>query len=211
MKTEHHLENLTEIRSIMERNTRFLSLSGLSGVFAGLFALAGAATAYSWLKIDYTSDNYFSYAYTAEGEINESFLKFFFTDALCVLLASLAICYFLTARNSKKHGELLWTKTSKRLTINMLIPLFTGGIFCLLLLYHGQAGLIAPCMLIFYGLALINASKFTHDDIRTLGLLQISLGLLSVYFIGFGLLFWAIGFGLLHIVYGLMMYSKYER
>lgn len=210
MKTEHHLENLTEIRSIMERNSRFLSLSGLSGVFAGIFALAGAAAAYRYLDIGYASTDYFAYAYTDAGQINAGFLKFFFTDALIVLAASITVCYMLTARNSKKSGEALWNKSSKRLAINLLIPLITGGVFCLLLLFHGQAAFIAPCMLIFYGMALINASKFTHDDIRALGLLEICLGLLSAYFIGFGLIFWALGFGVLHIIYGLLMFRKYE-
>ena len=205
-----NLETLKDIRSIMERSTRFLSLSGLSGVFAGVFAIVGCISAYVYLHLDFWSSNYFTYAYNTLGEPDFSFMRFFAFDASLVLLASVAVCLFLTYRNSMKQDAEFWNPAAKKLTLSLLIPLLSGGIFCLLLLYHKQIGLIAPSMLLFYGLALLNASKFTHDDIRTLGLLEIVLGLLSAYFIGYALLFWALGFGVLHIVYGIMMYKKYE-
>jgi hypothetical protein len=95
--------------------------------------------------------------------------------------------------------------------INLAIPLAVGGIFCAILLYHGIVYLMAPAMLIFYGLALVNGSKYTLTDIRYLGLSEIVLGVFAAFFIGYGLLAWAIGFGVLHIVYGTLMYYKYER
>lgn len=205
------LETLKDIRSIMERSTRFLSLSGLSGVFAGTFALAGAIAAYVYLHLNFWSTNYYTYAYNVIGEPDVSFMRFFFFDAGVVLLSSLAVCMFLTYRNAIKQDVPFWNPVSRRMAVHLLIPLFAGGIFCLLLLQHRQIGLIAPSMLLFYGMALLNASKFTHDDIRTLGILEITLGLISAYFIGYGLLFWAVGFGLLHIIYGIMMYKKYEK
>ena len=72
-------------------------------------------------------------------------------------------------------------------------------------------GLVAPTTLLFYGLALYNAGKYTLDEIRYLGVSEIILGLLGCIFIGYGLMFWALGFGVLHIVYGFMMWWKYER
>lgn len=208
---KEHLETLSEIRSIMERSSRFISLSGLSGVFAGIFALIGASAAYVYLNISISTPRYYDYAISAEGDPVTGFYIFFFTDAISVLIASLAVVSILTIRKAKKKGQTIWDSTAKRMLINLLIPLVTGGIFCLVLLYHGLIGLIAPATLIFYGLSLLNASKYTLNDIRYLGISEIMLGLLSSVYIGYGLLFWAVGFGILHIVYGTVMYKKYEQ
>ena len=214
-KQDEHLENLSEIRSLMERSSRFISLSGLSGVAAGIFAIVGAVAAYYYLgKYEHTAAGeqaYYEYAKTTTGEVNTDFYTFFFTDAIVILLVSVVTVCMLTFRSAKKRGQSVWDATAKRLLINMLIPLITGGLFCLVLLYHELTALIAPAMLIFYGLALLNASKYTLDDIRYLGICEIGLGLIASLYVDYGLIFWAVGFGLLHIIYGMVMYNKYEK
>ncbi len=213
-KQNEHLENLSEIRSLMERSSRFISLSGLSGVAAGIFAIIGAIAAYLHLGLSARLSGehaYYEYAKTVSGETNADFYIFFFTDAFCVLALSLITGCVLTIRKAKQKGQSVWDATAKRLLINILIPLITGGLFCLVLLSHGLVGLVAPATLIFYGLALLNASKYTLDDIRYLGIFEIALGLIAAVYIGYGLIFWTIGFGLLHIVYGIVMYNKYEK
>lgn len=210
-KETDHLKQLTEIRSLMERSSRFISLSGLSGVFAGTFALIGAFAAYKHLDNNINTSSYYDYTVNANAEVDLDLLRFFIFDALFVLIASISAGLLLTWRSAKKKAQPIWDATAKRLLINLMIPLATGGIFCLILMKHQLIGLVAPSTLLFYGLSLINASKYTLDDIRYLGICEIILGLLAALFIGYGLLFWAIGFGLLHIVYGLLMYNKYER
>lgn len=202
-----HLETLTEIRSLMEKSSRFISLSGLSGIFAGIFALIGAFIAFNYLH----SYNRYNYDYLMDGSVNPDFYLFFFLNALFVLVSSLTFGSYFTIRKAKRNNQAIWDATSKRLLINLMVPLAAGGLFCLILLYHGLIGLIAPATLIFYGLALINASKYTLNDIRYLGICEIILGLVGSVYIGYGLLFWAIGFGLLHIIYGSVMYFKYEK
>jgi hypothetical protein len=202
---KEHLQAITEIRSMMERSSRFISLSGLSGICSGVFALGGAYLA--WLKLNSFQSNY----RTLEGSDFMDTIIYLLTDAALVLALSLAAGTILTIRNSKKKGIKIWDTTAKRLLINLLIPLCTGGLFCLVLLYHGLVGLVAPATLIFYGLSLLNASKYTLNDIRYLGIFEIVLGLLASLYIGYGLYFWALGFGVLHIVYGALMYFKYER
>jgi hypothetical protein len=135
---------------------------------------------------------------------------FFIADALAVLIPSLLTAFYFTTRQAKKRGQKIWDQTSRRLLFNLAIPLVTGGIFSLALLRWAPI-LTAPATLIFYGLALINASKFTLNDIRYLGFCELGLGLISAYFPGYSLFFWALGFGVLHIVYGTAMYFKYER
>ena len=206
-----HLQAISDIRNMMERSQRFISLSGLSGIFPGIFALIGAAAGYAYLGLEFSSAPYWEAARDTMGNINIGFYKFFITDALLVLFFSLLFAFYFTWRKAKKKGQNIFDGTAKRLMINLLIPLIAGGAFCLLLLFHGIVYLVAPCTLLFYGLALLNASKYTLDEIRYLGVSEIILGLLASYFIGYGLVAWAIGFGLLHIIYGAVMWNKYER
>ncbi len=206
-----HLNDIREIRTMMERSSRFISLSGLSGVCAGLFALAGALAAYRHFGMGLTDQTYIGYSVDENGEMSRDFYTFFFADGISVLLLSLVAGFFFTRRKAKKQGLAVWDRTARRLVISLLIPLMAGGFFCLILLNHGIVGLIAPVTLIFYGLALLNASKYTFRDIYFLGISQVALGLIASLYIGYGLLFWAFGFGVLHIVYGILMYYKYER
>jgi hypothetical protein len=206
-KEKDYLQDLTEIRSMMEKSSRFISLSGLAGVFAGVFALAGSISAYYILKNFYIAIWY-------ENDIiqlSKDLVLHLFLVAMGVLFLSLFFGYYFTTKKAKKLGHKTWNKTSQLMLINLAIPLFAGGIFCVSLFLHGNLGLIAPTTLIFYGLALVNGSKFTLNDIKYLGYCEMIVGLIATFFIGWGLWFWAFGFGILHIVYGISMYYKYEH
>jgi len=209
---QQHIDTLQEIRSLMERSSRFISLSGLSGIFAGIWALAGAAAAYIYLDIMPFDRYKFYYTVIEQGrQWGISFEQFFALDALIVLVGALGSGVYFSTRRAKRKGQKIWDPVTRRLLIELAIPLFTGGVFCLILLYHGAIGFVAPTTLVFYGLALVNASKYTLPDIRLLGISEIVLGLIAMFRIGNGLECWAAGFGLLHIIYGAMMYYKYER
>lgn len=205
------LETIAEIRSLMERSSRFISLSGLAGVFAGTFALMGAAAVAIRYDLSFTMEEYYTRATLSSGVPNIDFFIFLFSVAVLVLVLSLAVGIFLTTRRARKHNLPIWDKTAQRVVWNMFIPLSAGGIFCLILMEHGIFTLVAPATLLFYGLALLNTSKYTYPDLRYLALSEISLGLLASFLVGYGLFFWAIGFGVLHIFYGARMYQKYER
>ena len=198
MQQTDYLKDITEIRSIMERSSRFISLSGLSGVMAGVYALAGAYVAHLIVQ-DYRANH------------NEYVVTYLMTVAAVVLLLAVGTGVFLTTRRARAQGATIWDATAQRLLINLLIPLVVGGLFSLILVARGMVGIIAPSMLIFYGLALVNASKYTLTDIRYLGFAEIGLGLLAALLPGYSLLFWALGFGVLHIIYGTLMYYTHER
>ena len=208
---KEQLETLREIRTLMERSSRFLSLSGFSGVIAGIAAIAGVVAAYLFLGLSPFEPGYHQMAIGENGKPNSAFYTFMLADFGIVLIISLLAASLLTLRKARKHNQPVWDATAKRLLINLAIPLAAGGIYCLILLYHGQIGLIAPATLIFYGLALLNAGKYTLFDIRYLGVLEIITGLMASFVFEYGLLFWAFGFGVLHIVYGITMYFKYEK
>lgn len=213
---EEQLGHLSEIKNMMEKSSRFLSLSGLTGIFAGVYALVGAYLVYSDFNIissDTASVTYSEFIKTANSGTDSVILKIqsLFTIGAIVLVLSLVTGYIFTSRKAKKQNLNVWDSTTKRMVVSLSIPLFAGGIFCLILIKHEVVGLIAPATLIFYGLALLNASKYTFNDIKYLGVLEIVLGLFSAYYIGRGLLFWAVGFGILHIVYGTVMYYRYDQ
>ena len=197
---------------MMERSSRFISLSGYSGIAAGICALVGAFFAHNALKNNYYSistsnqdDNYFPFL------LRQLWHDPLFHIALLTFIAAFISAFVFTYLRSRKNNTPVWSATSRRLMLNVCIPLATGGIYLLKLVEHGTYGLVAPGCLIFYGLALINGSKYTLGEIKYLGYTEIVLGIISCWFVGWGLYFWALGFGVMHIVYGAVMWNKYEK
>lgn len=207
------LEALNDIKSLMEKSSRFISLSGLAGVFSGVFALLGAGLAYWRVNLAPWAirDEHTQFGTGKIVKIDGDVATFLAMDFLAVLVLSIFVSWFFTRRKALKHNQPLWGSYSRHLLLNLSIPLVSGGVFCMLLFYHGLIGLIAPTTLVFYGLALLNAGKFTLEEISYLGVSEVVLGLASLIFLGYGLIFWAIGFGLLHIAYGIIMYMRHDR
>jgi hypothetical protein len=210
---EQSLGDLQHIKKMMERSSRFVSLSGLSGVSAGLCALIGATVAHPYVfgTKDFIIDTNAAMAQAVAESYTIILNTYIFWIAAATFIAALISSFFFTYLKSKKDGTPMWGSTSKRLLINVSIPVLVGGLFLFKLLHYGTFGLVAPGCLIFYGLGLINASKYTLDEIRYLGYAQILLGIINLWFVGYGLYFWAAGFGVMHIVYGVYMWMKYER
>jgi hypothetical protein len=203
------LEDIKEIRKLMEESTRFLSLSGLSGIVAGVFAICGAIIAY-FLILNHGTISYDEYISKLPVEETLGLRWKLVADAVFILVLSVIFSLFFSIHKARRDGKSFGSPVSKRLLINMLIPLITGGIFTIVLLIQNHIQLVVPGLLIFYGLALVNAAKFTYDEVFYLGLLEITTGLISAFFSGWGIIFWIVGFGILHIIYGVLMYRKYE-
>ncbi|GAA0873085.1 hypothetical protein GCM10009117_22320 [Gangjinia marincola] len=197
MESNKYLEDLSEIKELMNSSSRFISLSGLSGIMAGIYAILGAAIAFFYLL---PHDGYLI--------INSWRFDMLIVVLFSILGLSVLTAYVLTRRKAKKNNEKFWNATTKRLLINFLVPLVTGGIYILIKLQSQQYGLTASLMLIFYGLALVNASKYTLGTIKYLGYGQIIIGLVCAAYPGYGLWFWIIGFGVFHIIYGAIMYRQ---
>ncbi len=204
MEKEKYLQDLSEIKQMMNRSSRFISLSGISGVFAGCYAIIGSIIVKLLLGANKNATNYET---TAQ---DDSLLLQIIGIAIVVLFLAVSTAIVLTTRKARKNNQKIWDSTSRRLVINFFAPLAAGGIFCLVLLQYDLLWLIAPSQLIFYGLALIHASKYTFDDLKGLGYANLLLGLVATQFPYFGLYFWAVGFGLFHIIYGIWMHNKYE-
>jgi hypothetical protein len=198
---QQSLQELHHIKQMMERSSRFISLSGFSGISAGFFALLGAWFAVKKISL-YAHEKTLSY---------ENLITQLISIATVVLIAAIVSAFIFTNIRTKKDGVSIWGNSTYRLLANLVIPLIAGGFFVLRILQMDHIFLIAPTCLIFYGLALINASKYTLGEIRYLGLCELTLGIINLWVPGYGLVFWAVGFGGLHILYGIIMWWKYER
>jgi hypothetical protein len=200
MESKDYLKDISEIKNMMNKSSRFISLSGLSGILAGVYAIIGATIAY-WL-VTTSVRGYL----ILDGKI----FRICVFILLMVALFSIVTAIILTTRKAKKNGAKIWDATSKRLIINFLIPLVVGGLYILIILGQEKYGQTGGLMLIFYGLALVNASKYSIGDIRYLGYIQIILGLIGSLYPGYSFWLWVLGFGVMHIIYGTWMHFKYD-
>lgn len=204
---QEYIRDIAAMRSMMERSSKFLSLSGLAGVMAGIYALAGAYVAHTVLEFN---PAHLDVAYVRSEGLSKDLLQVILLG-LAVLVLAIGTAIFLSHKKAVKRHEKIWNPTARRMLVHMAVPLVAGGLLMLILIAKGLVGFIAPFSLLFYGLALFNASNFTYGEVRSLGLIQVVLGLISTYYVGSGLLCWALGFGVFHIVYGVYMHYKYER
>lgn len=200
MENKDYLNQLNDIQHLMNRSTRFLSLSGLSGILAGLYATIGSF-------IIYLNRNTFELPLKV---FSPSF-NFILSIAISILVLSLFTGIVLSKQKAKKTGEKIWNPIAKQFLINFSIPLLTGGALAIIMIERSYFDLVSPITLLFYGLALINASRYTLETLRSLGILFLILGLLNAMYPGYGLYFWTLGFGFAHIGYGSYMYFKYDR
>jgi hypothetical protein len=223
MEEKELRDELTSIRSLMERSSKFISLSGLSGILAGVYALIGAGIAYKLID-DANPDRYVSVNgirvpiphYGGTPSFNRhiadpNLVWELIAIGVVVLLASVITAILLSSRQAKRKGQHIWGTLSQSLLFHVAVPLVTGGMLTLIFVFRGYYSVVSPACLIFYGLALVSASNFTFGEVKYLGLLEIALGLICACLPGYGLLFWAFGFGVLHIIYGGMMYFKYDK
>lgn len=205
MNQKDLINQIGQIRSLMEKSSKFMSISGLSGVLIGSYALIGTAVAYIML---YGFNSQFGYR---DHYVNRESIHALLFIAFAVLIVSIGTGYYMAKQKAKKAGQSIWNPTSKALFQAMAIPLLTGGVLALILLYQQNISMIASILLIFYGLSLSAASSFSFRELRWLGVLDIVLGLLALCFPGYGIYFWAAGFGVLHIIYGLIVHQRYEK
>lgn len=194
------LADLQHIRQLMDRNTRFLSLSGLSGIGVGIVALLGTGFLF-WLS-------------ATEPSWVDDIPHFVAVLATATLMLSVVVAWFFTSRRMRREGgNRTLTSAAKRMLLALALPLLVGGVFCAYLYSFEMFGLLywPPVMLCSYGLGLAACAQFTHHELYWLGLSDIMLGFIALFWQEYGLLCWALGFGLLHIIYGAWMYWKYER
>lgn len=202
---QDYLGDLAEIRSMMERSSKFLSLSGWAGIMAGIYALVGVYITHTLLKFkpsDHAYDSVSSMPFNLSGLL---------ILAGSILTLAIATAILLSNLKAAKRSEPAWNATSRRMMTNMAMPLMIGGLLSVIFIAKGLIGFLPALTLIFYGLALYTAGHFTFREVRYLGIIEACLGLIAAYFTEHSLLMWALGFGLMNMIYGIYIHSKYER
>ncbi len=198
-------DDLSHIRQMMEKSSRFNSLSGISGVVAGMAALLGVCVVLFLIK----PAEFFipikipHYNYSSELIVSIAI-------GLAVLVIGVTGFFFLSYLRGKSSNTPLWTTAVKDLLLTSGTPLIAGGAVCLALLYHHLEIFLVPATLIFYGISLVNAGQYTHLELRTLGILQLILGCVALFIPELGFWLWAFGFGILHIIFGFLIHTKYK-
>jgi uncharacterized membrane protein HdeD (DUF308 family) len=206
---KEQLQDLKEIRQMMERSTKFLSLSGLSGISAGVIALVASFIAWqmrpeSVAEVIYDGSQY-------KPLLNGDYIWSLVYLGLATIVLALAAGFFFTWRKAKKKQSPMWNKTSRRLLVSLCIPMVAGAFVIVSLLINEVYWIIPELTLVFYGLTLVNAAQHTYRDVFYLGISELAVGVIALFISGYSLLFWAFGFGILHIIYGVSMHLKYER
>ncbi len=124
---QKHLQELAEIRSLMDKSSRFLSLSGLSGIFAGTFAIVGALNVWLYTRIGLVRyDEYFSGSGTS---VDMPLLRFMVINAVIVLILALLSGWYFSKRKADRMNIPLWNSASRRMLVNFLF-LLQPGAFC---------------------------------------------------------------------------------
>jgi hypothetical protein len=199
------LQELQHIKKMMERSSRFSSLSGFSGIAAGTCALAGI-----WLVIRAISGWKQNHIGNSDASLDDLANQLLLIAVATFIAAVISAFIFIYLR-CKKLGIPVLGMSARRVIINIAIPLLAGSLFVFRLATSGAYQLIPPACLIFYGLALVNASKYTLNEVRYLGFTELLIGIINLWILGYGLIFWGLGFGLIHIIYGVIFWWKYEK
>ena len=214
MKNNRPEDDLDLIKDLMEKSTKFSNLSGIAIFFTGILAIIGASFVYFDIgfSISEIDISYFELI-NQNGESEDIFLKLklLIFIASLILISSLFIMYIAARKKSNIEGIPLFNSSFSRTLKSLFVPLISGGFFCLLLINNNMYGLVAPATLIFYGLGLVSSSKFSYNELEFLGYLELLLGFIASFYIGSGLLFWIIGFGVCHIFFGLLVHFKYDK
>lgn len=214
MDNSKHLDDIKDIKNMMNKATKFSSLSGFSIIAAGFLAIIGGFLIYSDLEFFLHEGKLMGYSNLIESEAgSEDFqrkIKLLLFVGAIIFSCSVLIFYVAGLKKSKRQQMVFWNPSMVRALKSLFVPVIAGGIFSILLIGHGFVGMVAPATLIFYGLGLINSSKYTYGEIEVLGYIELILGLIASFFMGFGLLFWVIGFGFCHVFFGVIFYLRHD-
>ena len=200
---------------MMDRSSRFISLSGLSGIAAGLCGLAGAWAIQRWfsalpLEVQnsfFNAGNSNQPGASLSGAATSQLLQI----SLVTFIAAVIVAFLFTWLRSKKNNTPLWGGATRRLLWATLIPIVAGAIFLYKTMQGGAYFLLAPGCLVFYGLSLLQGGRYTVSEVKYLGITMMGCGIICLFFPEKGVALWAFGFGVLHIVYGALMWWRYER
>lgn len=212
MKEQEIKETLSDIRNMMERSQKVMFLNGTSGVLVSVWALLGAVMV-SGILYGSVWPLWGSTALPLREINSERFIwaTFFFG---CTFIASCITVWLMSKHRAERKGlEFKLDAGAKQLLRTFFTVMIIGGLFCLTPFGNGHWELVPGYMLAFYGLALVVISPmaFRISIIKYFGFIQITVGLAALILPQYGMMFWTIGFCILHFIWGIWFHFVFDR
>ncbi len=98
---QEQLESIKAIRNMMERSSRFLSLSGFSGAIVGIMAIVGVIVAYHFLGMSFDQPGYYNKLVNADGSLNGPIFQFLFSELILLLATAYRFLFFFQCERQK--------------------------------------------------------------------------------------------------------------
>jgi hypothetical protein len=203
MNADKAARELKVIRQLMERPVRYSTMSGLSGILAGLAALGGLA-----------ADWAISSAWQDTPRMAMKINVLVWAGVLAVAFAGAVIC---TRLRERRQNMPFWSGVKKRILLTILPPFVAGVGLTLIIAYRwhtgwgpNEWGLIPAIWMLFYGLALWQVGLLSPVEVRLMGAAFLACGLAAaLWFQPYP--YWSLGvtFGGFHIVYGLAVWVRH--
>ena len=181
------MDNLTFIRQTMERATAFTAVPGWGGVGMGVLALAAATVAET--RITRT----------------EWLITWLATSALGLTLGG-----WTMASKARRAGTTVFSYSGRRFVLSYVPPLLVGALLTGVLVRAGLWSALPGTWLLLYGTGVVTGGAFSVRVVPLMGLCFMVLGAAALFSpASWGNLLMAAGFGLLHIVFGLIIARRY--
>ena len=178
------MDNLRYIRETMERSQSFTAVSGVGGVLMGLIALGATFLA-------------------VRTETIEAWVAVWMSAAVLSLGSALVA---MTMKARAAGGSLL-VGAGRKFAWNLTPPLLVGGLLTVAMTQMGAAALLPGVWLLLYGRGVVRGGAFSVGVVPLMGLAFMLVGAAALFAPAtWGNLFMAGGFGLLHIVFGILIF-----
>jgi hypothetical protein len=180
------MDNLSFIRSTMERATAFTAVPGWGGVAMGATALGATALAHSrppaeWLAV-----------------------------WLSASVIALAIGGWAMALKARRGGTSVLSYSGRRFVLSYVPPLAVGALLTLVLMRAGLYDALPGTWLLLYGTGVVTGGAFSVRVVPLMGLCFMALGAFALLLpSAWGEWLMAAGFGGLHIIFGLIIARRY--
>jgi len=186
----------------MQQTSTYFSLRGWTGILLGIYGLL-------IVYLVHMLTNTYGDGFDGSSQLPIALLEIaIMVFAVVTVLISLITLWIRAKRRAKRHNEKLWSSLSKKLRFHTLIPLLLFVIILIIIANKGYYSSITPLLLLLYGIFLLNLSRFSSGRLKYLAIADIFLAIIAYFVFDKEMLFLGLGFGIFHIIYGLMTFNK---
>jgi hypothetical protein len=179
-------DNLRFIRATMENATAFTGISGKGYALAGLTAIAAA-----WIAAQQTLPLLWLAVWLLEATL------------------ACSVTLLLSADKARRQGKSLWSGSGRKLLFAFLPTMAVGAVVTLAFYLQGNTVLLPGLWLILYGAGVMTAGAHSIRPVPLMGFLFIMLGSAQLLVPATTNLTLALGFGGLHLAFGILIWRQH--